>query len=69
MLLSSAELKIVALSALVMASMTYRVLERAVSMVPVVKSLAPALADPTMGLVANVALLVLAVKYVLPRLL
>lgn len=67
MTLSRTEMKIVALVAVVMASMTYKLVERVVAMVPVVKTLAPTLADPTMGLVAHVVVMALAVKYVLPR--
>ena len=72
MMLSRKEMNVVALAALVFASITYKVVDQALGMIPVVRDMVPAIADPqgcpsTLGFVVHVAVFALAVKYVLPR--
>lgn len=65
-------MNVVALAALVFASITYKVVDRVLSMVPVVGNLVGDVADgngcpSTLGFVVHVIVFAAAVKYVLPR--
>lgn len=72
MLLSRKELNLVALAAVVFASITYKIVDQVIAMVPVVGGLVGDVVDgngcpSTIGFVVHVAVFAAAVKYVLPR--
>lgn len=72
MVLSRTEMNIVAMATVVFASITYKVVDRALGMIPIVNKIVPAIADPngcpsTFGYIVHVIVFALAVKYVLPR--
>lgn len=72
MILSRTEMNIVTLAAVVFASITYKVVDRVLGMIPIVNTLVPSIADPngcpsTLGFVVHVIVFALGVKYILPR--
>ena len=72
MMLSRKEMNVVALAAVNFASITYKVVNQALGMVPVVRNLVPNIADPAgcpsnLGFVVHVLVFAAAVKWVLPR--
>lgn len=72
MVLSRKEMNVVALAALVFASITYKVVDQVLGMIPIVNNLVPDIADANgcpsiVGFVVHVLVFALAVKYVLPR--
>lgn len=71
MVLSRKEMNVVALAAVVFASITYKVVDQLLGLVPIVNQLVPDIADPkgcpsTVGFVLHVLVFALALKYLLP---
>lgn len=72
MLLSRKEMNVVALAAVVFASITYKVVDRLIAKLPIVNKLVQDVADErgcpsTAGFVVHIVVFALAIKYVLPR--
>ncbi len=71
-MLSRKEMNVVALAALIFASITYRVVDQLIGMVPVVNQLVPDVASAggcpsNVGFVVHVIVFAMAIKWVLPR--
>lgn len=72
MILSQTEMKIVLLATIVFASITYKLVDQVIGMVPLVGTLFPEIADPngcpsTIGFVVHVVVFAAAIKFILPR--
>lgn len=71
MLLSRKELAIVTLASVVFASITYRLVDKVVAMIPVVKDMVDVADDAgtpsQLGYIVHVVVFAMAVKWLLPR--